>query len=41
MTEILKWDWYSKEKLIADIENWKKQFISVRDLIVSNDGQKI
>ena len=41
MSEPLNWDWDTKEKLIADINEWKEKFSSVRDLVPSDDGEKI
>ena len=41
MSESLNWDWDTKEKLVADISEWKKKFTSVRDLVPSDDGEKI
>jgi hypothetical protein len=41
MSESLNWDWDTKEKFIADINEWKKKFTSVRDLVPSDDGEKI
>lgn len=35
------WDWDTKEKLIADVKEWKKKFPSVRELLTSDDGEKI
>jgi hypothetical protein len=36
-----QWDWDTGDKLIADINEWKKRFPQVRELIVSPDGEKI
>lgn len=41
MSEISKWDWDTKEKLIANINEWKKKFIDIRELTPSDDGEKI
>ena len=35
------WDWDTKEKYVADINEWKKKFPSVRELIPSDNGEKI
>jgi len=41
MSELASWDWDTKEKLVADINEWKKKFSAVRELIPSDDGEKI
>jgi hypothetical protein len=41
MSESANWDWDTKEKLIANINDWKKKFIDVRELTPSDDGEKI
>ncbi len=41
MNESVNWDWDTKEKLIADINDWKNKFIDVRALVPSDDGEKI
>ena len=41
MSELASWDWDTKEKLIADINEWKKRFTSVRELVPSDDGEKV
>jgi len=35
------YDWNTKEKLIANINDWKKKFIDIRELTPSDDGEKI
>jgi hypothetical protein len=40
-SKIANWDWDTKEKLVADINGWKKKFIDIRDLTPSDDGEKI
>lgn len=39
MSEKTSWD--SKEKAIANIDDWGKKFAGVRELVVSDDGEKI
>lgn len=41
MSELASWDWDTKEKLIADIHEWKKKSIDLRELTPSDDGEKI
>jgi len=41
MTESTGWDWGTREKIIADVNEWKKRFPVVQECIVSNDGEKI
>src|SRR4030042_5549409 len=41
MRELMNWDWNTKEKLIADINEWKKKSIDLRELTPSDDGEKI
>jgi hypothetical protein len=41
MSESANWDWDSKEKLVANINDLKKKFIDVRELTPSDDGEKI
>jgi len=41
MAESANWDWNTKEKLIADVGDWKKKFSEVHELVVSSDGEKI
>ena len=41
MSELASWDWDTKEKLIADLNEWKKKFTAVRELIPSDDGEKV
>jgi hypothetical protein len=41
MSELASWDWDTKEKLIADINDWKKKFPDIRELVPSDDGEKI
>jgi hypothetical protein len=41
MSELASWDWDTKEKLIADITEWNKRFTAVRELVPSDDGEKV
>ena len=41
MSESASWDWDTKEKLVADINDWKKRFPAIRELVPSDDGEKI
>jgi hypothetical protein len=41
MNGSVNWDWDTKEKLIADINDWKKNSLDVRALLPSDDGEKI
>src|SRR4030067_2997259 len=41
MSELLNWDWDTKEKFIADIHEWEKKSIDLRELTPSGDGEKI
>jgi len=41
MSELANWDWDTKEKLIVDLNELKKKFIDVRELVPSDDGEKI
>jgi hypothetical protein len=41
MSEWANWDWDTKEKLVANINDWEKKFSQVRELVVSDDGEKI
>jgi len=41
MSESASWDWDTKEKLVADINDWKKKFIDIRELTPSDNGEKI
>jgi hypothetical protein len=41
MSEPSGWDWETREKLIANIDEWNKKFLQVRELVVSDDGEKI
>jgi len=41
MSESANWDWDTKEKLVANINDWKKKFIDIRELTPSDDGEKI
>jgi len=41
MSESASWDWGTKEKLIADMNEWKKRFTAVRELVPSDDGEKV
>ena len=41
MSESSSWDWETKEKLIANINDWKKKFPVIRELVPSDDGEKI
>ena len=34
-------DWTSGKKCIADINDWRKQFPVVQELVASDDGEKI
>jgi len=35
------WDWETKNKVIANINEWKEKYIDVRELTPSPDGEKI
>src|SRR4030043_524184 len=41
MSESAGWGWDTKEKLVANINDWKKKFIDIRELTPSDDGEKI
>ena len=41
MNQLASWDWDTKEKFIADINEWKKKSIDIRELTPSADGEKI
>ena len=41
MSESASWDWETKEKLIADLNEWRQRFTAVRELIPSDDGEKV
>ena len=41
MRDSRDWDWNTKEKLITNINEWKKQFPVIHELAVSDDGEKI
>ena len=41
MSSSANWDWDTKEKLVADIEGWRKKYFAIRDLVPSDDGEKI
>jgi len=41
MSESRSWDWDTKEKLVVNINDWKKKFIDIRELTPSDDGEKI
>jgi len=36
-----KWDWESKEKVLADTSKWKEQYEDVWEPYISSDGEKI
>ncbi|PMP97944.1 MAG: hypothetical protein C0169_01460, partial [Thermodesulfobacterium geofontis] len=35
------WDWETRNKVIANIKEWKEKFIDIRELTPSPDGEKI
>ena len=37
----IDWDWWTEEKCIANVNEWRKQFTVVQEFAVSNDGEKI
>ena len=41
MSGSANWDWDTKEKNIADINDWKNKYASVQDIVASDDGEKI
>src|SRR4030042_5899980 len=41
MNSSASWDWETKEKLLADLNDLRKKFIDVRELTPSDDGEKI
>ena len=41
MAEIESWDWWTEEKCIANLNEWRTQFQVVQEFAVSNDGEKI
>ena len=41
MAALSNWDWDTKEKLISNINDWKKKFLEVRELVPSDSGEKI
>ncbi|MBT9448223.1 MAG: WD40 repeat domain-containing protein, partial [Desulfobacterales bacterium] len=41
MVNIQKWDWNTKEKMVADTTGWPNQFEDVQEPYVSPDGEKI
>jgi len=41
MSDLAKWDWDTKEKLVADINELKEKFVDIRELTPSDDGEKI
>lgn len=41
MSDKANWDWDTKEKLVADINEWRKRYPYIRELVVSDDGEKI
>jgi len=41
MSESANWDWETKEKLIADLKEWRQRFTAFRELIPSDDGEKV
>jgi hypothetical protein len=41
MSESVSWDWETKEKIVANINDWKNKFIDIRELTPSDDGEKI
>jgi len=41
MGELDSWDWNTRAKIVADINEWKEKFHVIRGLVVSDDGEKI
>jgi hypothetical protein len=41
MSELAGWDWETGERVVADINEWHKKFTAVRELIPSDDGEKV
>ena len=41
MSSSAGWDWETREKIVADINEWNKKFTAVRELIPSDDGEKV
>ena len=41
MHDVTRWDWESKVKTVADMEQWKNEFEAVYEPCVSHDGEKI
>jgi hypothetical protein len=41
MSASASWDWETKEKLLANLNDLKKKFIDIRELTPSEDGEKI
>ena len=41
MNQTATWDWDTKEKYIADVNKWRKKFPAIRELFISDDGEKI
>ena len=35
------WDWDAPEKLVADIDGWRRKYFATRGLVASEDGEKI
>ncbi|MCS7215137.1 MAG: hypothetical protein NZ826_03155, partial [Thermodesulfovibrio sp.] len=38
---MLQWDWNKGERLIFDINEYRKNFSNINDLIISPDGEKL
>lgn len=41
MSSSAGWDWETPEKFVADVSEWKKQFVDVREVTPTDDGEKI
>jgi hypothetical protein len=41
MSDIYSWDWDNGKKLVADISEWEKKYIDIRELTPSEDGEAI
>ena len=41
MTELKNWDWETREKLVANTNDWKERFPLIHEFVVSPDGEKI
>ena len=41
MVETESWDWWTEEKCLADVADWRKRFPVVHEIAASSDGEKV